>query len=130
MKKREVSQIEATAKYLDTLVNAVEQVRSGKLAPDKLNELVEQMKVRIDDIAKDFPSISKDLKSIKSDMEGPDPVKLMESGLNIYKDTFKVLNLFLTEAKSEHLEEGLKSAKEAHNKFLTIHELISRVTGL
>ena len=129
LKKKEIIKIEATTRYLNTLMNAVEETRSGKLPPNKLKEFVEQMRKRIDEITEDFPSISKDLEELKK-VEGLDPVELMENGLDIYKKAFNILNLFLTDSKSEHLEEGLKTVKEAHEKFVTIQEFLSKVTGI
>ena len=130
MKKErdEILQIEITKKHLSTLIGALEQVREGNLPNEKLKDIVEQMKARIDATIERLPEISQNLSQIKP--EGLNPVEILEDGLNIYKKVFNILNLFLTESKKEHLEESLKVVKEAREKFTDLQALISRVTGI
>jgi hypothetical protein len=123
--KEGLTELGSTTKYLDTLMNAVEQVRAGKLPPEKLKEIINQMKSRIEQTVSKLPEISTQLKTRKA-QEGLDAVGIIEDGINVYQKAFNILTLFLMESNVVHLDEGLKAAKEARAKLAKGEEILTK----
>lgn len=129
MEKENTLALKITTKELSGLMKTVEQVREGKVSPEKLKEIIDPMKNKVKEAIDNLPGIKKKLEKVET-KEGVDPFNLIKDGLNIYRKTLDTLSMFLTDSRKEHLEKGLESAKEAHHKLVTIEEVISRVTGL
>ncbi len=123
--KEGLTELGITSKYLDTLMNAVEQVRSGKLPPEKLKEIINQMKNKIEETASKLPEISIELKTRKA-QEGLEAVGIIEDSISVYQKAFNILTLFLMESNAAHLEEGLKVVKEAQEKLIKGQEILSK----
>jgi len=123
--KEGLTELGIASKYLDTLMNAVEQVRSGKLPPEKLKEIINQMKNKIEETASKLPEISTELKTLKA-QEGLEAVGIIEDGISVYQKAFNILTLFLMESNTAHLEEGLKVVKEAQEKLVKGQEILSK----
>ena len=124
-KKEGLTELGITSKYLDTLMSAVEQVRAGKLPPEKLKEIINQMKSKIEETASKLPEISTELKTRKA-QEGLEAVGIIEDGISVYQKAFNILTLFLMESNTAHLEEGLKVVKEAQEKLIKGQEILSK----
>jgi hydroxylamine reductase (hybrid-cluster protein) len=124
-KKEGLTELGITSKYLDTLMSAVEQVRAGKLPPEKLKEIINQMKSKIEETALKLPEISTELKTRKA-QEGLEAVGIIEDGISVYQKAFNILTLFLMESNTAHLEEGLKVVKEAQEKLIKGQEILSK----
>ncbi|MEQ8191820.1 MAG: hypothetical protein ABRQ39_27900 [Candidatus Eremiobacterota bacterium] len=123
--KEGLPELGITGKYLDTLMNAVEQVRAGKLPPEKLKEIINQMKSKIEETASKLPEISTELK-IRKAQEGLEAVGIIEDGISVYQKAFNILTLFLMESNAAHLEEGIKVVKEAQEKLIKGQEILSK----
>ena len=123
--KEGLTELGIASKYLDTLMNAVEQVRSGKLPPEKLKEIINQMKNKIEETASKLPEISTELKTLKA-QEGLEAVGIIEDGISVYQKAFNILTPFLMESNTAHLEEGLKVVKEAQEKLVKGQEILSK----
>ncbi|HPZ08588.1 MAG TPA: hypothetical protein PL110_10780 [Candidatus Eremiobacteraeota bacterium] len=125
-KKEKLLELGLTSKHMDNLINAVEQIRSGKLAPEKLKDIIIQMKNKIDETAAKIPDIAIEVKNLKN-KEGLEAVGILEDGINIYQKAYNILSLFLMESNKAHLEEGLKVIKEAYEKLTKGQEMLARV---